>query len=159
MTLISIEVAKSHLRVVGNDEDADIELKLEAAEQSAVSYLNRNVYPDKVALEAAIEAAPAAFAEARQEQLAAMAAAALLTDCDERAMAKLAAAERWSTVRLAGIHTHRGIVINSAIKAAILLIVGHLYENREDVVVGLSVAQLPLSATSLLRPHRIGVPL
>lgn len=159
MTMISVEVAKSHLRVVGNDEDADIELKLEAAEQSAVSYLNRNVYPDQAVLDAAIEAAPVAFAAARHEQLAAMAAAALMTDCDERAMAQLAAAERWSTARLTSIHTHRGIVINSTIKAAILLIVGHLYENREDVVVGLSVAQLPLSATSLLRPHRIGVPL
>lgn len=159
MTMISMDAAKLHLRVVGNDEDADIELKLEAAEQSAVSYLNRNVYPDQVSLDTAIAAAPAAFAAARQAQLAATAAAALLTDHDERSMAQLAVAERWSGACLESIHTHRGIVINSAIKAAILLILGHLYENREDVVVGLSVAQLPLSATSLLRPHRIGVPL
>ena len=47
------------------------------------------------------------------------------------------------------------MVVNDAIKAAILLTLGHLYANREDVVTGLSVARLPLDARSFLRPHRI----
>lgn len=47
------------------------------------------------------------------------------------------------------------MVVNFAVQAAILLTLGHLYANREDVVTGASVAQLPLGARSLLRPHRI----
>lgn len=50
-----------------------------------------------------------------------------------------------------------GIVINPAIQAALLLIVGHLYANREDVLAGVSVAQLPNGAQYLLQPYRIGM--
>jgi uncharacterized phiE125 gp8 family phage protein len=43
-----------------------------------------------------------------------------------------------------------------AIKAAILLIVGHLFENRELVVIGtLPPQELPLSASALLAPYRV----
>lgn len=48
-----------------------------------------------------------------------------------------------------------GIVINGAIVSAILLSCGHLYANREDVVAGVSVTQLPSGVRELLRPHRL----
>ena len=48
-----------------------------------------------------------------------------------------------------------GIVAAGAMDAAVLLIAGHLYAHREDVVVGASVAQLPSGAHSLLQPYRI----
>lgn len=47
------------------------------------------------------------------------------------------------------------MVVNAAILAAILLTTGHLYANREDVVVGVSAVEIPGGAKSLLRPHRI----
>ena len=50
-----------------------------------------------------------------------------------------------------------GIVINPAIQAALLLIVGKLYACREDAVVGVSVTQLPNGAEYLLQPYRIGM--
>ena len=50
-----------------------------------------------------------------------------------------------------------GIVINPAIQAALLLIVGHLYANREDVLAGVSVAQLPNGSQYLMQPYRIGM--
>ena len=50
-----------------------------------------------------------------------------------------------------------GIVINPAIQAALLLIVGHLYTNREDVLAGVSVAQLPNGSQYLMQPYRIGM--
>ena len=50
-----------------------------------------------------------------------------------------------------------GIAINPAIQAALLLIVGHLYANREDVLAGVSVAQLPNGSQSLLQPYRSGM--
>jgi hypothetical protein len=48
-----------------------------------------------------------------------------------------------------------GMVVNEAIKAAVLLIVGSLYAQREDVVVGVSVAQLPNGAEWLLAPYKV----
>ena len=50
-----------------------------------------------------------------------------------------------------------GIVINAAITAAMLLMVGHLHANREDVVSGVSVAQLPNGSQYLLMPYRVGL--
>uniref|UniRef100_UPI004056C0CC head-tail connector protein n=1 Tax=Alistipes sp. TaxID=1872444 RepID=UPI004056C0CC len=43
----------------------------------------------------------------------------------------------------------------ASIRAAILLILGTLFDNEADVVVGRSVAQLPLTAERLLQPWRI----
>jgi uncharacterized phiE125 gp8 family phage protein len=41
------------------------------------------------------------------------------------------------------------------IKAAILMYVGDLYQNRENQVVGDSAAKLPWASEQLLRPHRV----
>lgn len=51
------------------------------------------------------------------------------------------------------------MVVTPVVKAAVLLILGHLYRNREEVVTGDSAAavQLPVGATTLLWPHRIGL--
>lgn len=48
------------------------------------------------------------------------------------------------------------MVANDLIRAACLLIVGHLYANRENVVVGTSATQLPMGAHELVTPYRIG---
>ncbi len=42
-----------------------------------------------------------------------------------------------------------------AIKAALLLILGTLFDNEADTVIGRSVAQIPLTAEKLLMPWRI----
>lgn len=55
---------------------------------------------------------------------------------------------------LAAAEDETGLVPNFAVKAAILLICGHLYENRENVVAGVSLQALPMGAHDLLRPHR-----
>lgn len=46
------------------------------------------------------------------------------------------------------------ILVDAAIKAAILLTCGHLYANREDVVIGATAVALPNGAQALLRPKR-----
>jgi uncharacterized phiE125 gp8 family phage protein len=45
--------------------------------------------------------------------------------------------------------------VPAAIKAAILLMVGHFYENREDVVVGRQVNDMPKGSRYLLDPYRL----
>jgi hypothetical protein len=49
------------------------------------------------------------------------------------------------------------IVVTKAITAACLLILGNLYANREDVVVGATVSDLPQGSRSLLSPYRVGL--
>ena len=51
----------------------------------------------------------------------------------------------------------QGLVINPSITAAILLITGHLYENREEVVIGTIATRLPMTSESLLWPYRLDI--
>lgn len=44
--------------------------------------------------------------------------------------------------------------VPASIKAALLLMIGHAYENREGVVVGTISSELPLGVYSLLSPYR-----
>lgn len=62
-------------------------------------------------------------------------------------------------VRLEGAHTAADgdNPVPRAVIQAMLLTVGHLYANREDVVVGASAVDLPQGARALLWPHRIGL--
>ena len=105
MSIISLSVAKLHLRVDGNDEDTTIQLYLDAAEQMAADYLNRNIYA---------------------------------TTGDQGSDLD-------------------GLVVNSAVKAAILLQCGHLYANRESVSQqpGNYMIELPMGTKFLLDPYRL----
>ena len=111
MNIIPIDEAMRHLRA--EDEDsADVELYLAAAEDSAAQFLNRKVYADQVAMNTAIAEGSAG---------------------------------------------DRPIAINPSIRAACLLILGALFENREDVVVGTISSELPGGSRVLLMPYRIGL--
>jgi uncharacterized phage protein (predicted DNA packaging) len=103
MTIITLEVAKLHLKVDTTDDDTMIEIYLGAAERAAMDYCNRTIYG----------------------------AEGVGSDLD-------------------------GVVINDAIKAAILLNLGHLYVNREGVDT-VQKQELPLGIQSLLQPYRIGI--
>ena len=103
MTIITLEVAKLHLKVDTTDDDTMIEIYLGAAERAAMDYCNRTIYG----------------------------AEGVGSDLD-------------------------GVVINDAIKAAILLNLGHLCVNREGVDT-VQKQELPLGIQSLLQPYRIGI--
>ena len=47
------------------------------------------------------------------------------------------------------------ILLNDDVKAAMLLLIGHWYANRESVAIGQTVAEVPLAVESLLQPYRI----
>ena len=107
-----LRMADAPALVVGGGQVAanQVRLLLGAAEQSAQNYLDRKVYVDAPALEAAV---------------------------------------------LAGEAGESPMVINEVIESACLLILGHLYANREDVVVGAAAAELPLGSRALLTPYRV----
>ena len=110
MSVISMALARVHLRDP-DDDDAYLQLLIDSAEQSAMSYLNRQVYADTQSMAEAV------------------------------------------AIGAAG---DKPMLSNAPFKSACLLILGHLYANREDVVGGISVAELPRGSQSLLTPYRVG---
>uniref|UniRef100_A0A6M3M7V2 Putative head-tail connector n=1 Tax=viral metagenome TaxID=1070528 RepID=A0A6M3M7V2_9ZZZZ len=155
MSFVTLAEAKLHLRTEGTDEDALIGIYIAAAEQAAVKALDRGVYADNTALQAAMVAAPAALTAATAAYTAALTVADAMTDTTEQAAALQVAETAYMRAQVAYRQVFDGIVVNEAIKAAVLLTVGHLYANREDVVIGASVAALPNGADFLLQPYKV----
>ena len=155
MSFVQLAEAKLHLRVDGADEDAMIGLYINAAEQAAVKAMDRGVYVDGTALGVARAAAPGELDAAIAACEAAVTAAELLSDADAQDAAIQTAENNLLRANVAYRQTMDGMVVNEAIRAAVLLIVGHLFANREDVVAGVSVAQLPNGAEWLLQPYKV----
>lgn len=126
MSIVSIETAIHHLRADADDV-LDIQHKLDAAIEIAEQHIGRRIYADKVA---AKEARTQALIDLALEPVDA-------SDCYELTMQS------------------RAIATNPAIEISVLLILGTLYAHREDVVVGASVAELPIAATHRLQPYRV----
>jgi len=155
MSFVTLAEAKLHLRVDGTDEDALIGVYITAAEQWAMSFLDRGVYADGTALGVAKAAAPGELDTAIAACESAIAAAEALADETAKAASIQTAGNDLLRAQVAHRHAMDGMVVNEAIKAAVLLIVGSLYTQREDAVVGVSVEQLPNGAEWLLAPYRV----
>ena len=155
MIFVTTSEAKLHLRVDSADEDALIGVYITAAEQMAIALLDRGVYADDTALGVAKAAAPGELDTAIAAYESAIAAAEALADETAKAASIQTAGNGLLRAKVAHRHAMDGMVVNEAIKAAVLLIVGSLYAQREDVVVGVSVAQLPNGAEWLLAPYRV----
>lgn len=107
--LVTLEEAKAHLRVTHAFDDADITLKLRAAEQMAVHFLDRAVFPSQAAMDAAVAADP---------------------------------------------NLPDPMVCTFMVQAGILILLGDLFVNREEVITGTIATQLPTGAQACLRPLR-----
>lgn len=154
MSVIDIELAMKHL--LAEPEDASmVQIKLDAAEEFAAEFLQRRFFVDQSAMITARASVPAAIAQARSEYDAAVASASLIENHCDRASAIEAASANLQEARCTLDAVSRGLVINKAIIAACLLILGNLYANREDVVIGTISSELPKGSTSLLMPYRI----
>lgn len=148
MPFITLSQAKAHLRIDDTDGDTDLTLKIAAAERAAVEYLQCNVYADQTALNAAIAAVPAALATAKATYDAAYIVAAAIEDVDLSLMEQAHAMSLYMRAVYAATRTRQGVVINELIIAAMLLILGRLFEVREDD------AEMPRAAQDLLNPFR-----
>jgi hypothetical protein len=155
--LVTLDQARQHCRADAAD-DAVLTLYGGAASDAAVQFLNRQVFENQTALDAAIAGVPAALDAADAAYEAAILAAAEL-EGSARCAAEAAAVRARDAARTAAEETMRGIVSNDSIRAAVLLILGHLYRNREEVMTdqGAAAVQLPMGAHALLWPYRIGL--
>ena len=146
MPFITLEQAQQHLR--SDSDEADLLLKIAAAERAAIEHLQCNVYADQTALDTAIAAVPATLSAAKAAYIIADAAADALTDYDMALDGKAHAMSLYMRAVYAATRTRQGVVINELIIAAMLLILGRLFEVREDD------AEVPRAAQDLLSPFR-----
>lgn len=154
MSVIDIDLAMKHL--LAEPEDLVlIQAQLDGAEEAAQQFLQRRFFADQ----AAVDEAKADTVLRTQAALAEYKAALVIADdpenseirCRLREQARQALADAYELIDL----DEYGIVINAAITAACLLKLGHLFANREDVVVGGTAVELPQASKSLLMPYRI----
>jgi hypothetical protein len=110
MALVTLTLAKKHLRVLHDDDDAEIEAYLAAAETIVTEYVDRAVY-------GSVDDSPPGAPPSGDDGTA--------------------------------------IEISPAITAAILLILGDLYEKRESDTWEADAAILPRAVRALLAPYRV----
>lgn len=155
--LLSFEEARAHLRVESCYPTEQVAPYLLAAERFAVEFLNRRVYESEAKLAEAVAAVPKALSDARVAYEEGVRSAAALSDGSERDAACEHAAWAYRAAKTAALEIRCGMVIDDLIKAAILLTLGHLHENREEVITGTIATTLPTGARALLQPYRVGL--
>lgn len=157
MPLITPEQAAMQTHADGVDADM-LALWSGAAERAAMNFLNRRVFADAAELAAAVALVSAALTEADAAYELAREAAEEMDGSARCAALRAACALREVAVEEARA-TYAGIVVTDDVLSAMLLILGHLYRNREAVVTGQGAAavELPMGAHSLLWPYRIGL--
>lgn len=154
MPLVTLDQARAHVREGADFPEAQIQPALKGAEHAAQAYLNRCVYESQEALDTARGAYAADMGDAKAVYDAAVAAAVAMPDEAEQVAALELAAVQFAEAKAEAAKALHGMVVNDSVVSAILLTFGHLFANREDVVVGASVAEIPLGARTLLRPYR-----
>lgn len=156
MSVISIDTAIEHLRAE-DDDRVFVQALLEAAEGAACNFMQRRLYADGSALATAREAAVKLRTQARVSYATAVSNAQLLEDAAELESAVADAEYDLKQALAVSGEMARGIILNETIQAACLLILGHLYTNREDVVAGagtLTALALPQGSKFLMAPYR-----
>ncbi|WP_046060129.1 head-tail connector protein [Paracidovorax citrulli] len=157
MPLVTLDEARAHLRVEADYPEEQIQPYLDAAIDSAEQFLGRSVFATRDELVTAKAAVPAALVLAAGERDAAIAAAQQVEDLATREWMCAQARADYEVALANARRIGQGMVIKPSIKAAILLTLGHLDENREDVARGVSVTQLPIGAQHLLWPYRVNL--
>lgn len=153
MALVTIDQAREHCKSDTAD-DALLGVYLAAAEKSAARLVGRNLYATPEALNNAFSTIATKMSDARAAYDTAIAAAADLDEQGKMSAESLAQREL-DKVTWEQHYVLHGIVADDDIKAAILLITGHLYRNREDVVTGVTATEVPNAARALLWPYTV----
>lgn len=165
--LIPLDEAKTHLRL-GDDTafDGDVRLKLDGAVSIAESYLNRILRQRDITVSLPVSAA-ISLRVVPVSDILSVAYESLGQRIElEKSMYRFIPDEYCPQVGLLGEVPSQTVEIGMrcgydsktlppAIKMGILFMLGTLFDNESDNLVGRSVSQLPLSAERILSPWRI----
>lgn len=155
MPLLTIDEALAHCRLEADYPAEQILAYMHAAESSVIAYLNRAVFEDQAALDAAQAEIPGKVGAAYDAYNAALRAAMAISNVGQKEIMIQMAESKYLEARIAAYRVINGIVANGAIIAAILLTLGNLFQNREADVVGVSAARLPTGVPELLNGFRV----
>jgi len=165
---VTLVEAKAHLRVDVADDDTLITEQIGVAREFAEHYTGRALAPQT--LELALDAFPSRsialqgvpvtsitsikYKDAEGVEQTVSAADYSLNDYGITASVELAAGTEWPVTQVASNAVKVRYVAGytaapKAVKAAMLLLVGHLYENRQEAT-SLKVEQIPLGIKSML---------
>lgn len=154
MSVINIDLAMMHLLAEPEDQVL-VQSQLDGAEEAAQQFLQRRFFADQAAVDLAKSTTVQRTQAARVTYRAALVVADAPENADDRCRLRDRARQGLSDAFEAIDMDEFGIVINKAIEAACLLKLGHLFANREEVVVGSTAVELPMASKSLLMPYRI----
>lgn len=159
MPLVTLFQAKDHCHSDDND-DAAVQRCVNAAEALVARMANRNFYASQDDLDDALAGISASMTAANAAYLAAMDAASGLDTLD-RLWAEDVARKNLRDATTAASMAINGLIVSDDIIAAILLVTGHLYANREEVLAGANAAavQIPMGAQRIIEAHRALGPL
>lgn len=154
MDFITIDRARAHCKADSAD-DAMLTIYGNAAEKACANLVNRAVFVDQEALETAQTTAYADMSAANAAYATAVDDANALTGSDKTSAMQKANADLFKA-QATYLGIVNGMVVTEDFIAAVLLVLGHLYRNREDVVTGQAAAavQIPMGAQALLAPLR-----
>ena len=164
--LITIEEARMHLRL-GDDStfDADVKLKLEGAISIAESYLNRILrqqelsfclpVSDAILPSVPVDTITSVSYEYDDEDVVLDESDYLFENDEYRPRILILKELPVREVIVKALCGYTQDTLPHAIKMAILFLLGTLYDNESDNLVGRSVSQLPLSVEKILAPWRI----
>lgn len=181
MSLVLLETLKAQRKVTYAVEDDLLQGYLDAADVHVQNFLNRNVYPDQTALDAAIAAVPTSLAAARDAYAAAYLAWQQLpsaapniygvlngaynqvivgpqqtADADFAQIAYDKLISDWKRAQESARRDYMACVLKPSISQAIVLLAAGWDANREYVITELSNAiELPMGVVALLSPDRV----
>lgn len=155
MPLLTLEQCRAHCRIDGDFDDAILGDLLAAASDAAAAYLGRELYADQAALDQALDQLPQDMAAAVTGHEAAVAAANAETNA-AKAMRDVAD-RRLAVATARSARLLLGMPANDSIRAAVRLLLGHLYAHREAVVVSAQTLDAPAGATAIAMELPFGV--
>ena len=145
---IDLDLARQHLKADPEDiEDDLIEQYIASAISACEGFCNRKFYQDAATKDSDYAAAMEVMQTARAARDTALAAA---TNDEVRNIIN----NDYIAKRGSVLTRCNGIVVDDTVTAAILLMLGHFYRNRQEVVVSqASATQLPAGAKRILEPY------
>ncbi|MDD9317866.1 head-tail connector protein [Acinetobacter lactucae] len=150
MSVLTISEAKSHQKI-DDDDDSEIQRKLESAELMAARFMGRYFYANDADKIAGYEEVASILNEAKTKAAQLEESANNSSDQDERDFYLEQAKQIRRESRTEAAMRINGVLINPLIRAGVLLTFGYLYESRE------ATKELPVSAENTLFPFRINL--
>ena len=147
--MIDLNLARAHLKADDEDvEDALIEQYIASAVSACEGYCNRKFYENATEQTTDFDAALGELASANEQYNTDI---ATTEDCELLSIYH----DRLIRARGDVLRRINGIVIDGTITAAILMMLGHFYRNRQEVVVAQysGATQLPAGARRILEPY------